>query len=78
MMLLHFLQRILKTLPRTFSSAMDYLAEPVLSTDRDRPDGSLQVVGVERDIRILEKDPKSLLPRQGVVGRFGEEVGTYS
>ena len=27
MMLLHFLQRILKTLPRTFSSAIEYLAE---------------------------------------------------
>src|SRR5262245_26406284 len=32
MMLLHFLQRILKTLPRTFSSAIEYLAEQASQT----------------------------------------------
>ena len=32
MMLLHFLQRILNTLPRTFSSAMEYLAEQASQT----------------------------------------------
>jgi hypothetical protein len=31
-MLLHFLQRILKTLPRTFSSAMEYFAEQASQT----------------------------------------------
>src|SRR6185436_19407358 len=32
MMLLHFLQRILNTLPRTFSSAIEYLAEQASQT----------------------------------------------
>src|SRR5215510_3040467 len=48
--------------------------QPIPAAERDRSNLAFQMIGVERDIRILQKHAQRLLPLQGVACGFGKRV----
>ena len=48
--------------------------QPVLAAQSNRPDLALEMIGIQRDIGLLEKDLQGPLPVQRIVCRFGKRA----
>ncbi len=51
--------------------------QPVLSPHRDHPQGALEVVGVDGNIRVAEVDPQRRLATVGIHQRLGERRAVH-